>query len=77
MVVSIYSWPDQKLDYFLSLVTVVFDHYLQKNEDFIILGDFNESGHNPEMQSSLSQKSCKNIIKKKTCFESVEGSCID
>ena len=55
----------------------MFDHYLQKNEDFIILGDFNESGHNPEMQSSLSQKSCKNIIKKKTCFESVEGSCID
>ena len=58
---------------------VVFDHYLQHCEYFIILGDSNESEHNPKMQSPLSQKSCKNTIKNKnkTCFKSMEGSCID
>ena len=44
---------------------VVFDHYLQHCEYFIILGDSNESEHNPKMQSPLSQKSCENTIKNK------------
>ena len=57
----------------------MFDHYLQHCEYFIILGDSNESEHNPKMQSPLRQKSCKNTIKNKnkTCFKSMEGSCID
>ena len=42
LAVSIYRSPDQKLDYFLSSITIVLDHYLQNYEDFIILGDFNE-----------------------------------
>ena len=29
------------------------------------------------MQSFLSKQGCKNIIKNKTCFKSIEGSCID
>lgn len=32
-----------KIDYFLSSITYVFGHYLQKYKDFIILGDFNKS----------------------------------
>ena len=56
---------------------VVLDHYLQHYEDFIILGDFNESEHSPKMQSFLNLQGCKNIIKNKTCFKSLEGSCID
>ena len=65
LVVPIYRPPDEKLDCFFSSITVVLDHYLQNYEDFTILGDFNESEHNPKMQSSLSQKSCENIMKNK------------
>ena len=54
----------------------VLDDYLQHYEDFIILGYFNESERNPKMQSFLSQPGCKNTIKNKTCFKSLEGSCI-
>ena len=35
--------PFQNLDYFLSSITAVLDHYLQHYKDFIILGYFNES----------------------------------
>ena len=75
LVVSIYRSPDQKLDYSLFSITVALDHYLQHYKDFIILDDFNESAHNPKMQSFLSQQGCKNIMKNKTCLKSMEGSC--
>ena len=29
------------------------------------------------MQSFLSQQGCKNVLKKKTCFKSMQASCID
>ena len=31
----------------------------------------------PNMQPFLNQPGCKNIINNKTCFKSMEGSCID
>ena len=40
-------------------------------------GDFHESEHNPKNQSCLSHQDCKNIIKNKTCFKSLEGSSIN
>ena len=49
------------------------DHSLQHYEDIIILGDFNENEHNPKMQYFLNQQGCRNIMKNKTCFKSLEG----
>ena len=46
-------------------MTNLLDHYLKVYEGFIILGDINE------------QDGCKNRVKSKTCFKSVEGSSID
>ena len=77
LVVTTYRPLDQNLDYFLSSITAALDHYLQYFEDFSILADFIEREHNPKMQSFLSQQGCKNIIKNKTCFKSMEGSSID
>ena len=67
--------PNQNLHYFFSSIMVVLDHYLQHYEDFIILGDFNENEHNPKMQYFLNQQGCRNIMKNKTCFKSMEGLC--
>ena len=77
LVVSIYRPPDQKLAYFLSSITDLLDHYPKTNEDFIVIGDFNESETSPALDSFLDEQKCKNIIKNKTCFKSVKGSCID
>ena len=78
LVVSIYRPPEQNLDYFLSSITGLLDHYLTKSyEDFVIMGDFNANESNPAMETFLSQHKCKNIIKSKTCYKSQEGSCID
>ena len=77
LVVSIYRPPDQNLDYFLSSITSLLDHYLTIYEDFVIMGDFNVNESNPVMETFLNQHNCKNIIKNKTCYKSLEGSCID
>ena len=77
LVVSIYRPPDQNLDYFLSSITNLLDTYLKTYEDFIIMGDFNINESNPVMETFLNQNNCKNIIKSKTCYKSLEGSCID
>ena len=38
--VSIYRPPDQNLDYFLSSITGLHDHYLKSYEDFVIFSFF-------------------------------------
>ena len=58
-------------------ITDLLDHYLKIYEDFIVIGDFNESETSPALDSFLDEQKCKNIIKSKTCFKSVKGSCID
>ena len=77
LVVSIYRPPDQNLDYFLSSITSLLDHYLTIYEDFVIMGDFNVNESNPVMETFLNQHNWKNIIKNKTCYKSLEGCCID
>ena len=62
LVVSIYWPPDQNLDYFLSSITGLLDHYLTSSEDFAIMGDFNANESNPAMETFLNQHKCKNII---------------
>ena len=77
LVVSIYRPPDRKLEYFLSSITGLLDHYLKSYEDFVIMGDFNANESNPAMKTFLNQHKGKNTIKSKTCYKSQEGSCID
>ena len=61
----------------MSSTTDLLDHYLKTYEDFIAIGCFNESETSPVLDSFLDEQKCKNIIKNKTCFKSVKGSCID
>ena len=77
LVVSIYRPSDQKLAYFLLSITDLLDHYLKTYEDFIVIGDFNESESSPALDLFLDEQMCKNIIKNKTCFKSMKRSCID
>ena len=54
------------------------DHYFKTYEDFIVIGDFNESETSPAVDSFLDEPTCKNIIKNnKACFKSAKESYID
>ena len=56
MVVSIYRPPEQTLAYFLSSVSNLLDHYLKIYEDFIVIGDFNDSETSPTLESFLDEQ---------------------
>ena len=77
LVVSIYRPPDQNLDYFLTSIIGLLDHYLKSYEYFVIIGYFNANESNPAMETCLHCRKCKNIIMSKTCYKSLEGSCTD
>ena len=51
LVVLIYRPPDQKLEYFLLSITDLLEHCLKTYEDFIAIGDFNQSETSPAMDS--------------------------
>ena len=61
----------------MSSITDLLDHYLKTYEDFIVIGDFNECETSPVLDSFLDKQKYKSIIKNKTGFKSVKGSCID
>ena len=61
----LYIDPDQNLDYFLSSITGLLDHYLKSYDDFVIMGDFNANESNPVMETFLNQHKLQNIIKSK------------
>ena len=63
LVVSTYRPPDQKLPYFLPSITDLLGHYLKIYEDFIVIGDCNESETSPALNSFLDKQKSKNIIK--------------
>ena len=69
LVVSIYRPPDQKLAYFLSSISDLLDHYLKIYEEFVVIGDFNESETSSEVDSLSNEQKCKNI---KNCRKVVE-----
>jgi len=77
LVLAIYRPPSQNLVYFLSSITHLLDHYLKYYEDYVILGDFNVPEDDSKMKCFLNHQLCNNIIKEKTCFKSMKGSCID
>ena len=51
LVVLICRPPDQKLEYFLLSRTDLLEHCLKTYEDFIAIGDFNQSETSPAMDS--------------------------
>ena len=56
LVVSIYRSSDQKLAYFLPSITDLLDRYLKTYEDFIVIGEFNESETSPALDSFLDEQ---------------------
>ena len=54
----------------MSCITDFLDHCLKIYEDFVVIGDFNESETSSEVDLFLNEQKCKNIIK--NCRKVVE-----
>ena len=75
LVVAIYKPPSQDAAYFLSCLSDLLDFYHYDRS--IIIGDFNLEPENSLLSSFLDSHVLHNHVDFKTCFKSLEGSCID
>ena len=76
LVISIYRPPKQNSEYFLNQLTKMIDHFTDKYENYIIMGDFNLQPNESVLKDFLSSNNLTNLIKSNTCFKG-SGSCID
>ena len=73
-----YRRPKQNIQYFFRSVSKAIDIYLNIYDNFILTGDFNiEEGDNA-LEEFMEIYHAGNLIKKKTCFKSLNNpSCVD
>ena len=63
---------------FLNTIGPVFDHYLNKFDNFLLLGDFNSEIEEPELREFCDIYNLSNLITEPTCFKNPENpSSID
>jgi len=74
--IFIYRPPSQDIDYFLDSLNILLDKY-SSFKNCIIMGDFNCQPDSPKLAGFLEANLLFNHMKSKTCFKSIEGSCID
>ncbi len=74
---SIYRPPTQSQPYFFSQLSTAIDHYSDKYENFVVLGDFNAIETEQEIGDFMDLFALKNLVKEPTCFKSGNPRCID
>ena len=73
-----YHPPSQSDRYYFESVSNALDLYFTKYDKFLLVGDFNAEDTEPILASFLDQYQAKNLVKKYTCFKSVDNpSCVD
>ena len=77
LIMFVYRNPKQDLNYFLDELANIMDFYSRNYENFIIVGDFNETCLNTKLSSFMTTQSLKSLITTPTCFKSDDGRCID
>ena len=75
--ISIYRSQSVNKTFFLDNLSRVINLYSKKYKDVIIAGDFNMETTHTDVQYFLDNLELYNLIKGKTCFKSVQRSCID
>ena len=74
---GIYRPPSQNVNYFFDEMGKAVDHYGNRYENFITLGDFNIEEKLAEIKTFMDIYQLKNLIKEPTCFKSDNPTCID
>ena len=74
---SIYSPPTQAQPYFFGQLYTAIDHYSDKYENFVVVGDFNALETEQDINDFMDLFALKNLVKEPTCFKSGNPKCID
>ena len=73
-----YNNKKSNIDYFLSNVGPILDHYMCKFDNLLLLGDFNSSVDEIQMNEFCDVYNLHNLIKDPTCFKNpLNPSAID
>ena len=73
MIVGCYHPLSQNDNYFFYNLSKALDSLNSNYEKFLLVGDFNSEGHEPEITNFLNNYEAKNIVKQKTCFKSISN----
>ena len=73
---GLYKPPSQNEDVFLNSLSNALEKYLQKYENIILIGDFNMTPKNKNLQKFLNSFNLECLITEPTCFKG-DPSCID
>ena len=74
---SCYYPPSQSNGYFFYHLGKVLDNFSTKYDHFVLLDDFNIQENKAILSEFLNTYNAKNIVKIKTCFESIENPSCD
>ena len=74
---SIYQPPSQSEAHCFENLGKGIDHYSQKFENFLLLGDFNTVETDQHVHNFLNGYAVKTLVKEPTCFKSENPRCID
>ena len=77
VIFSIYRPPLQSLDRFLDNLDRAVDHYSEKYENLLLLGDFNTVDTDQQICTFMNSYDLSNLVKEPTCFKSDNPRCID
>ena len=77
VIFSIYRPPSQSEAHFFENLGKAVDHYSEKYENFLLLGDFNAVETDQQVHNFMNGYALKNLIKEPTCFKSENPRCID
>ena len=78
LVCGCFHSPSQSDEYFFYHLGNVLDNFSKKYDRFVLLSNFNVQENETMLSEFLNAFNAKNIVKNKTCFESIENpSCVD
>ena len=73
-----YHRPSQNDEYYFDKIMHALDIYIKTYDRFLLAGDFNTEDHEPGLSSFLHQYDSINLVKKPTCYKSIDNpGCID
>ena len=77
LILGLYKPPSLNETYFLEALSKILGKLTCQYENIILIGDFNLTVENNNLENFMSTFDLECLIKKPTCFQSINPRCID